>query len=160
MRVFIIRHGSAFPISDKYNEENRPLTEEGHKETKKIGSYLSRFNIQFDIIWSSPYLRAIQTKENIFSSQSNFEFEILNELKPQENPEKVVNKVISQVANDKIIGIVGHQPQIGKILFNMLNTKPHIFDILPSTLIEVDILDTEKNRFEYKLKRFLHPRDI
>ena len=160
MRIFFIRHGSAFPISDKYNEENRPLTEEGHRETKRMGTYLSNFNIQFDIIWSSPYLRAIQTKNNIFSNQSNFEFQILDELKPQENPEKVVNRVISVHSDDKVIGIIGHQPQIGKILYIMLNTKHIIYDILPSTLIEVDILNTENNRFEYKLKRFLHSQHI
>lgn len=160
MRIIIIRHGSAFPISDKYNEENRPLTEEGHKETKQLGRYLSNFNLYFTNIWSSPYLRAIQTKDNIFSSVNIHEYKVLDELKPFEAPEKILEIITKVYSKKSFIAVVSHQPLIGRILAKMMNTNKNVFKILPATLVELEIQYNKKIRFEYKLIRFLHPQHI
>lgn len=160
MKVIIIRHGSAFPVSKNFSEEDRPLTEKGYIETKKMGKYYSRFNIKFDEIWVSPYIRAIQTKDNIFFQEIYDKQIILDELKPKEKPEPILKLIKSGYNETKILGIIGHQPQIGRILSKMLNTSEHVFDIQPATSIEVDILKSSNNTFQFKLIRFLQAQHI
>lgn len=160
MDIFIFRHGNAFPVSDKHNEENRPLTIEGQNETKNVGNYLSKHNIHFDIVLVSPYIRALQTKDNIFKYLNDDNLEILSELKPHENPDFVLHKIESEYNASKVVGIVGHQPQIGKIISKMLNTKPIVFDIKPASLIQLNIFKSENNKIEYKLVTFIQSRNI
>ena len=149
MKVIIFRHGNAFPISNNFSEEDRPLTEKGQIETKKMGKYYSRFNIKFDEIWVSPYVRAIQTKNNIFSQVAYDKQIILEELRPKEKPELILKLLKAGYYVTKIVGIIGHQPQIGRMLSKMLNTNEHVFEIKPATSIEVDILKLSNNIFQF-----------
>ena len=156
MKLIIIRHGSALPKSDAYSEENRPLTDNGQIETKKIGRYLLDFNIDFSAIWSSPYKRAIQTKDNIFPLLENSEHKILNELLPFESPEKIILKVNQVYEENNAIAIISHQPLLGELVATVLGTSSNKFAIVPASLIELSI----SKDFNFKLLRFISPSQI
>jgi phosphohistidine phosphatase len=158
--IYIFRHGNAFPVSDEHNEENRPLTNEGHNETNNIGKYLLKNQINFDIVWVSPYERALQTKDNIFKYLNNNNEEILSELKPNESPDFILHKIESEYNTSKVIGIVGHQPQIEKLISKILNTKPIFFDVKPATLIQFNVSKSKNNKIEYKLVTFIQSRNV
>lgn len=160
MRIIIIRHGEAFPPSEKYTEANRPLTEIGRSDTKKVGEYYSGCNVVFDAIWTSPYVRAIQTKDNIFGDRSNKNVRIIDELKPNGNPTAVLKLLTSEFAPQTILGIVGHQPQIGRILSMMFGSREDVFDIQPATSIEAIMLKANQDRYHFKLIRFIHADHI
>jgi phosphohistidine phosphatase len=63
MRLYFLRHGEAdWPNWDRPDDE-RPLTERGKKEMRKVAKFLRELDIPLDDILSSPLPRACQTAE-------------------------------------------------------------------------------------------------
>jgi phosphohistidine phosphatase len=63
MRLYFLRHGEAdWPNWDRPDDE-RPLTERGKKEMRKVAKFLRELDIPLDDILSSPLPRAYQTAE-------------------------------------------------------------------------------------------------
>ncbi len=67
MKLYLTRHGIAIDHigGEIKNDWQRPLTEEGRKETKAVASALKKIGIRADLIVSSPLIRAKQTAEII-----------------------------------------------------------------------------------------------
>ena len=65
MKLYILRHGEATKPSDpKFaNDAERPLTPKGIQRTKLLAYTLRRMEISFDMIFSSPLVRARETAE-------------------------------------------------------------------------------------------------
>src|ERR1039457_137718 len=63
MNLFLLRHGLAVEqtIPSFKHDSDRPLTAEGRKKLERLASLLTRLNISFDLILTSPYVRAAQT---------------------------------------------------------------------------------------------------
>ncbi len=159
MKIFLFRHGNAFPVSKKNTEENRPLTKIGIKETLNLSKFISNKNIQFDYFWSSPFIRAQETAKNILRFHSPINVETLDILIPQSSSDSIIEKIQSKFSDNTILGIVGHQPSLGLIVGKMLGTSADNFKIAPATLIELDILKNIKNNsFNYKLISFIQSK--
>ena len=63
MRLYLLRHGDAsWPNWSKPDDE-RPLTDEGKKETRKVAKLLDKLGVSLDDILTSPLPRARQTAE-------------------------------------------------------------------------------------------------
>src|SRR5256885_4634447 len=63
MKLCYLRHGEAdWPNWDKPDDE-RPLTERGRKEMKRVAKFLERLKFSADAILTSPLPRASQTAE-------------------------------------------------------------------------------------------------
>lgn len=163
MKIILVRHGTSHPITNEFNEQNRPLTKEGERESKKIGAYLSKFTVKFDEIWVSPYKRAILTAENSCLSINKSEMKILDILKPDAEPEEVIKKILSLSVNISFVCIVSHQPLLGRILGKIFQTSPSSFDILPATLVELHLkkkTDIDKIQSQFLLVKFLQSHHI
>src|SRR2546426_11482598 len=65
MNLFILRHGIAVEktIPSFKKDSDRPLTGEGRKKTKQVARMLKRLGPSFDVVLTSPYVRARQTAE-------------------------------------------------------------------------------------------------
>lgn len=62
--IILIRHGKAVDVNEwKGSDNERPLTEEGEKRTKKLakGSRFLLEKLKDPVLYSSPYVRAYQT---------------------------------------------------------------------------------------------------
>ncbi|HJT82537.1 MAG TPA: phosphohistidine phosphatase SixA [Chthoniobacterales bacterium] len=65
MRVYFLRHGEAdWPNWDRSDDE-RPLTERGKKEMRKVAKFLRELDVPLEEIVSSPLLRARQTADAV-----------------------------------------------------------------------------------------------
>src|SRR3979411_2729844 len=65
MKLYFLRHGEAdWPNWNKPDDE-RPLTERGKKEMKKVAAFLARLDLSLDHIVTSPLPRAKQTAEPV-----------------------------------------------------------------------------------------------
>ena len=63
MRLYFLRHGEAdWPNWDRPDDE-RPLTERGKKEMRKVAKFLRELDVPLDDIVSSPLPRARQTAD-------------------------------------------------------------------------------------------------
>lgn len=73
--IYFIRHAESPFVFGQ--ERERPLSEKGHQDAQKISEMLKE--IQFDIIVSSPYTRAIQTIKSLANEHEIHLFEELKE---------------------------------------------------------------------------------
>ncbi|EKQ67495.1 phosphohistidine phosphatase, SixA [Leptolyngbyaceae cyanobacterium JSC-12] len=63
IELYLIRHGLAGEFGSYPNDHERPLTEEGKKKTRQVAKRLLDLGLQFDLILTSPLVRARQTAE-------------------------------------------------------------------------------------------------
>ena len=70
MHLYLIRHGIAAEPEEYDTDSERPLTKEGERKTRKIAQRLYELEIQFDLILTSPLLRAQQTAAVLMSDCS------------------------------------------------------------------------------------------
>ena len=67
MNLYILRHGVATdPAAHEFAKDaDRPLTPEGKRKLRQVAEAMEALELSFDLILSSPYLRARQTAEVI-----------------------------------------------------------------------------------------------
>ena len=97
------------------DDEQRPLTAKGISKTTKVAQALFTKGVRFDLILTSPLVRASQTAKIL--QQANLASEVMtsNCLKPQGNIEEFV-RWLQQERDRRQIGslaLVGHQPDLG-----------------------------------------------
>jgi phosphohistidine phosphatase len=63
MNLYLIRHGLAEERSASGQDDERPLTEAGKKKTHQVAMRLLNVSLQFDLILTSPLVRARQTAD-------------------------------------------------------------------------------------------------
>jgi phosphohistidine phosphatase len=63
MRLYFLRHGRADWPNWKKSDDERPLTEKGKKETRRMAKFLRDFDVAPGLILSSPLPRAWETAE-------------------------------------------------------------------------------------------------
>jgi len=70
MRVTLIRHAEAG--DDAPRDEARALTLQGRGDSRRLGRALCRHGVGFDLMVSSPLVRAVQTAETLAGSLENY----------------------------------------------------------------------------------------
>lgn len=106
--VVLLRHGEAYPSS--VNPE-RPLTEKGVVETKKVARALKRLGIHFDAIYHSPKLRAKQTAEIVAKELGVNNLIETEVLLPEADP-KEVEKIVREGEGKAVF--CGHLPHLAR----------------------------------------------
>ncbi|MFN5979883.1 MAG: SixA phosphatase family protein, partial [Pseudanabaena sp.] len=69
--IYLIRHGIAEDRENYEDDTLRPHTNEGQRKTKHVAKRLYDLGLRFDLLQTSPLVRAQQTAEiftNIFGS--------------------------------------------------------------------------------------------
>ena len=116
MRLYIVRHGIAFPHgSPGFEENDRPLTDEGIEKMKRAAKGLRALEVVPDLILSSPLPRARQTAEIVIAQMSGkAKLELTENLSPAGNR----RDLYAELRGSKELGsvmLVGHQPSLGEI---------------------------------------------
>jgi len=117
MHIHLLRHGVAAPIGqdNNFRDEQRALTSEGIAKMRQAAQGLKRLQTDFDLIISSPLLRARQTAE-IVADVLKFRrpMDEWDELVPEGAVEGVLRRLHS-LGECKSVLLVGHQPSVGCI---------------------------------------------
>lgn len=114
MELYLIRHGIAAEPENYANDWERPLTEEGIRKTKKVAQHLSKLSLNFDLILSSPLIRAQQTAAILKQQGLSEHIQESAELAPDGD----INTWLSWLNEwrshkiNKSLAIVGHQPDL------------------------------------------------
>ncbi|AFY68927.1 phosphohistidine phosphatase, SixA [Thalassoporum mexicanum PCC 7367] len=120
--IYFIRHGIAADRAGYDRDGDRPLTEEGHKKTKKIARKLNHLGLKFDLVQHSPLVRAKQTAA-IFAEQG-YPIAQSEYLAPEGDFQKWLDwfrnwqeSGISPGINgggrsDLSLGLIGHEPDL------------------------------------------------
>ena len=130
MRVLIVRHAKAeereqFATTGK-RDALRPLTDSGRNTARKIGRALKEIVPRLDALTTSPYVRARETAELIAKSYKRLKAEDLPLLEPGRSPAKLLHW-LGQQSEEAIVGLVGHEPDLGEFASYLLSGKASSF---------------------------------
>jgi len=118
MNLYIIRHAIAVdPGTPGYESDSeRPLTDKGRKKMRQIAKGLRNLGVEFDLILSSPYVRARETAEivaDVFKMKKKITF--TENLIPLGNPELLVGEINEKYSVNSI-ALVGHEPHLSTLV--------------------------------------------
>lgn len=113
MDLFLIRHGLAGEHGSYANDDERPLTKEGRKKTKQVAEKLFELGIQFDLIQTSPLVRARQTAEILMEAGLSQQLEEATCL-ADDHLEEWLAWFNSQPGKYQQLALVGHEPSLSQ----------------------------------------------
>ncbi len=119
MRLYLVQHGAALTEAE---DPQRPLSEEGRRQTEKMARFLKMERITVDCIWHSKKMRSIQTAQ-IISHYIRTEAVVeRNDLSPLD-PVEGLAREIQGLSKDLMI--VGHLPFLSKLAAKLLVGSEH-----------------------------------
>lgn len=112
--IYLIRHGIAESPTDWQNDAARPLTDIGCQKTLKVAQHLQQIGVRFDLILTSPLVRARQTAEILQEARLSQKIVEFPPLAPAGDLQDWVNWwANSRYNKSKSLALVGHQPDLG-----------------------------------------------
>lgn len=122
MDLFILRHGIAAERDKlKYpDDDRRPLTPEGRKKLRRIAAFLKDRGYRFDLVLTSPLVRARQTAE-IATGVLGLEKNLRDSphLSPSGDPRRLVAEIEGS-KEDRVL-LVGHEPYLSGLISMLLS---------------------------------------
>jgi phosphohistidine phosphatase len=121
LELYIIRHGIAAERGEEYPDDSkRPLTNEGIARLRKEAKALDKLDVAFDLILTSPLVRARQTAA-ILAEETGAELRV----EPLLAPGATVEELRRAVAGiDGAVATVGHQPDCSEIALAVIGRDP------------------------------------
>lgn len=119
MNLFILRHGIAVDhgAAGYEKDSERPLTKQGIEELEEIAKAMKKLKIEFDLILSSPYVRARQTAEIIAEKlglEKNLKFK--DSLRVESDPEELIQEIKQMKDKPVSLLLVGHEPYLSSVI--------------------------------------------
>lgn len=125
MELYIIRHGLAGERGTYANDDERPLTDEGMRRTKQVAKRLRELDIHFDLIQTSPLVRAKQTAEILQTVGLSKKLEESVHLKPDGEINGWLEWLQTwRQEGSGSLAIVGHEPNLGEWTEQLLWGEP------------------------------------
>ena len=121
MDLFILRHGKAAESSGEADDAARALTGDGKDEIKKVARWMKTKKYRFDVIATSPLVRAHETAEIIARLLGQKDrLTIWDELSPGGDPETVCYHA-SQIGEEATVLIIGHEPMLSMLVSRIIS---------------------------------------
>ena len=118
MNLFLLRHGIAVDRGTPGFEDDsqRPLTSKGVARIHRIAQATKRLRLKFDLILSSPYLRAQQTAHT-FAAFYGIEnrMRLTENLTPAVSPAELIGEIHETYGDALSILLVGHEPYLSTL---------------------------------------------
>lgn len=137
--LFLIRHGIAEERGDAWPDDTRrPLTEEGMAGLRKEARGLVRLGVAFDVVLTSPLVRARQTAEIIAAAfDSRPPIVTIDSLSPGGSTQAVLNDLEAH-ARRGLIAIVGHEPGLGELAARLAGLR-RALDFKKGAVCRIDV---------------------
>ena len=119
MKLYILRHGEAADHGDRRyaSDAERPLTPKGVKRTRQLTNALRQMDITFNVILTSPLVRARQTAEIVARGlEREKHLRLTNHLSLSGAYVDLVAQIENARPQAKAILIVGHEPHLSGLI--------------------------------------------
>jgi len=119
MNLYLLRHGIAAEpgVAGYEPDSERPLTAKGENRLRDAARAIKVLGLSFDLILSSPFLRAKQTAGIIAKSlKLRKKLAFSEDLTPAGNPRLLIQQLNQFRPEPKNILLVGHEPYLGKLV--------------------------------------------
>jgi phosphohistidine phosphatase len=124
LELYIIRHGIAAERGEEYPDDSkRPLTNDGITRLRKEAKALDALDVAFDLILTSPLVRARQTAD-VFSETMKAKPPVTatDALTPAGGPAAVMQELAKHMKKGRI-ALVGHEPNLGELAAYLIGAK-------------------------------------
>lgn len=126
MTIHLVRHGLAVERgSGDYSDDSlRPLTAKGMAKTRRVAKGLLALGVAFDVLLTSPYLRALQTAEiieEVFAARKKLV--VTGALAPEGDPGSLVAHINREHRKAKALMLVGHEPYLSEFASVLVTGK-------------------------------------
>ena len=114
MELYFFRHGIAEELKANQVDSNRRLTPKGKKKTTLIAERLQQVGLGFDVILTSPLVRAQETAQILLAQGLSPHLEIFSPLAPGSNILEGFQSLSETYENrsGRCLALVGHQPDL------------------------------------------------
>jgi len=119
MNLYVLRHGlAADPGAPGFGRDaERPLTPKGKRKLRKIADAMLELDLCFDLILSSPYLRARQTAEIVAKAfKARNELDLSDHLTPSGSLKKLIDFLNDYKPRPENVLLVGHEPYLSELI--------------------------------------------
>jgi phosphohistidine phosphatase len=119
MNVFLLRHGIAVERGTPgfITDAARPLLPKGKKQLKKIARAMVEMDLEFDLILSSPFLRAKETAEIVAAKlKTRKQLKFSDALEPEKEPIHLIRSLQRLKPSFETILLVGHEPFLSRLI--------------------------------------------
>jgi len=129
MDLYILRHAIAEPKTGAFprGDRQRKLTVEGSRRMRRIARGMKTAGLSFDVILTSPYVRARQTADivaGVFGLEK--QVELTAALAPGGIPVELIELLNRDYAARKSILLVGHEPGLSRLISVLLTGGPDL----------------------------------
>jgi phosphohistidine phosphatase len=164
MNLFFLRHGVAVD-RDPHNfpdDSLRPLTLKGEERVRLVCDAMQALELSFDVILSSPLLRARQTAEIVGTALGlRRVMEFCDELRPGGDPKalaRLINRL--QPLPDNLL-LVGHEPDMSRLLALLISGTADVgIDLKKNGLAKIEVAQRLKSGRCATLNWLLTPRQL
>ena len=125
IQLYVIRHGIAEARGDAWPDDSeRPLTSGGAARLRRAGRSLASLGVTFDVILTSPLVRALQTAEILAAAHdSRPPIAVLDALSPGGAQAAVLGELDKHARKARKIAMVGHAPGIGELAARLIGAR-------------------------------------
>lgn len=122
MELYLIRHGIAEDKGLGIKDEERSLTKEGRQKTEKVAQQLVKLGLSFDLILTSPLVRARQTAEILIAEKLSSQLEESSHLAPDGEISSWLKDWLEprNYSQNTQLALVGHEPGLTNWAENLL----------------------------------------
>ena len=119
MNLYLLRHGIAVEQSALWiaRDADRPLTPEGERKICQVAEAMKALGLSFDLILSSPYVRARQTAKIVaeaFNTSRKLEFS--DTLTPGGSPKKLIEYLNRLQPPPEDVLLSSHEPFLSELI--------------------------------------------
>jgi phosphohistidine phosphatase len=126
MNIYVLRHGIAVELGTAgfTKDAERPLTPEGERKLRQIAAAMDALELSFDLVLSSPYVRARQTAECVAAAlKARKRLELADCLKPSGSTTKLVDLLNRLKPVPESVLLVGHEPYLSELISLLVSGK-------------------------------------
>jgi len=116
--IVMLRHGIAEDHGARANDDERMLTETGHRRMEQIGNGIATLFPDAEVVYSSPLIRCVQTAEWVLKAySSSLKIEKTDALRPDAGPAEFRALIASTTAHNIIC--VSHEPTLSSAMADL-----------------------------------------
>jgi phosphohistidine phosphatase len=137
--IYLVRHGVAEERGEAWPDDaKRPLTEEGMSRLRKSVRGLARLGVSFDVVLTSPLVRAKQTADIVAAGVSPRPPIVTIESLAPDGGFAAVAADLGKHAKKTRIALVGHEPGIGEMAARLIGSR-HAIEFKKGAVCRIDL---------------------
>jgi len=126
MDLYILRHAIAVERGTPgyASDADRPLTAEGERKLRKVVRAMERLKLSFDLVLSSPYVRARRTAEIVAGALGCRQKLKLSEHLAANDSRQFIQLLRTKRPLPRSVLIVGHEPYLSRLISLLASGEP------------------------------------